>query len=180
MGFRPSRKKERKQKKSGRLRNTQGKKETQADSILLKKFAISRRWRYRNCLRDMLFGSIPPELLRQHDKRWAHSTAPTCTQLVYSLQSHFLPPASVSPPHTPHSSQPPDDTQCQVYQSSLNQKKRSFATFVTLAGNIWTVSKGSSLPSHLETGIHAPPSPPLASLQHFRHPSPILNADDSD
>jgi len=37
----------------------------------------------------ILLGSSPPKLLRKHDKAWTHSTSTTCTQLIYSLQSHF-------------------------------------------------------------------------------------------
>ena len=36
----------------------------------------------------MLLGSIPPKLHRRHEKAWVLLTFPTCTQLIYSLQSH--------------------------------------------------------------------------------------------
>jgi len=76
MDIRTSRKKEAKQKKSGRLRTTQAKKEAQAGSIVLKKFAISRRWRYRNCLRAILLGSSPEhgtDAVTENVKRGVHS-----------------------------------------------------------------------------------------------------------
>jgi len=37
----------------------------------------------------ILLGSRPPKLLRKHDKAWTDSTSTICTQLTYSLQSHF-------------------------------------------------------------------------------------------
>ena len=37
---------------------------------------------------SMLLGAIPPKLDRQHEKSWVLLTFPTCTQLIYSLQSH--------------------------------------------------------------------------------------------
>jgi len=52
----------------------------------------------------MLLGSIPPKLDRQHEKAWVLLTSPTCTQLIYSIQSHsrltnFL--SSSLPPSSP-------------------------------------------------------------------------------
>ena len=36
----------------------------------------------------MLLGAIPPKLDRQHEKAWTLLTFPTCTRLIFSLQSH--------------------------------------------------------------------------------------------
>jgi len=62
----------------------------------------------------MLLGSIPSKLDRQHEKAWILLTSPTCTQVIYSIQSHsrltqlpVLP--STSPPATILSSSPPDN-----------------------------------------------------------------------
>ena len=35
-----------------------------------------------------LLGSIPPRLDRQHEQAWVLLTFPTCTPLIYSIQSH--------------------------------------------------------------------------------------------
>jgi len=46
----------------------------------------------------MLLGSIPQKLDTQHEKAWVLLIFPTCTQLIYSLQSHSrLTQPSVSP-----------------------------------------------------------------------------------
>ena len=37
----------------------------------------------------ILLGFRSPKILQKHDKTWTDSTFPTCTQLIYSLQSHF-------------------------------------------------------------------------------------------
>ena len=54
----------------------------------------------------MLLGAIPLKLDRQHEKAWVLLTFPTCTQLIHSLQSHWLspyptlcPPRSLPPFH---------------------------------------------------------------------------------
>jgi len=52
----------------------------------------------------MLLGSIPPKLDRQHEKAWVLLTFPTCTQLIYSFQSHSRltqPPVLPSTPSSP-------------------------------------------------------------------------------
>jgi len=75
----------------------------------------------------ILLGSSPPNLFRKHDKAWAHSTSTICTQLIYSLQSHFFkhqPSASSGPVPSLTSSpaSPPSDTQCQVCQSPFDEE----------------------------------------------------------
>ena len=78
----------------------------------------------------MLLGSIPPKLDRQHEKAWVLLTSPTCTQLIYSIQSHsrltqlpVLPSTSLLA--TILSSPPLDDIQvhCQVCQSPFDEHK---------------------------------------------------------
>jgi len=102
----------------------------------------------------MLLGSSPPKLLC---KAWTHSTSTTCTQLIYSLQSHFSKhQSSASPGPVPSltsspASPPSDDTQCQVCQSPFDEEKRFSVTYVTPVG-IWTASSPPSPPSHLGYG----------------------------
>jgi len=77
----------------------------------------------------ILLGSSPPKLLCNHDKAWIYYTSTTCTQLIYSLQSHFFehqPSASPRPalsltssPASPLS----DDTQGQVCHSPFDEEK---------------------------------------------------------
>jgi len=76
----------------------------------------------------MLLGSIPSKLDRQHEKAWVLLTFPTCTQRIYSIQSHSRltqPPVlpSTSPPATILSSTPPDDIHCEVCQSLFDEHK---------------------------------------------------------
>jgi len=77
----------------------------------------------------ILLGSSPPKLFRKHDKAWTHSTFTTCTQLIYSLQSHFSKhQPSASPGPVPSrilspASLPSDDTQCQVCQSPFDEER---------------------------------------------------------
>ena len=62
----------------------------------------------------------PLKLLLKYDKAWAHLTSYTSTELLYSVQFHFLknqpspPPASTPPLSNPHGSPPIEDTKCQV------------------------------------------------------------------
>ena len=78
---------------------------------------------------EILLGSRPPKLLQKHDKAWTDSTSPTCTQLIYSLQSHFskhLSSRSTAPKPSVISSLvslPSDDTQCQVCQSPFDEER---------------------------------------------------------
>jgi len=74
--------------------------------------------------------ALPPlKLLRKYDKAWTRSTSTMFTQLIYSVQSHFLkhqPSASHGPVTSlPCSlaSPPPEDTQCQVCQSPFDEEK---------------------------------------------------------
>ena len=77
----------------------------------------------------ILLGSNPPKLLCKHDKPWTHSIFTTCTQLIYSLQSHvFKHQPSASPGPAPSltsspASPPSDDTQCQVCHSPFDEEK---------------------------------------------------------
>jgi len=76
----------------------------------------------------MLLGSISPKLDRKHEKAWVLLTFPTCTQLIYSIQSHSRltqPPVlpSTSLPATILSSPPPDDFHYQVCQSPFDEHK---------------------------------------------------------
>jgi len=102
----------------------------------------------------MLLGSIPPKLDEQHEKAWVLLTFPTCTQLIYSLQSYTcLTQPSVSPVPSPLASiffpPPSDDIHCQVCQSPFD--RCSSVTYVTQDG-IWT-SFSHPLPlSHMESG----------------------------
>jgi len=74
----------------------------------------------------MLLGSIPPKLYRQREKAWVLLTFPTCTQLIYSLQSHsrLTQPSAfpVPSPLTTISFRPPsDDIHCQVCQGPFDE-----------------------------------------------------------
>ena len=74
----------------------------------------------------MLLGAIPPKLDRQHEKAWALLTFPTCTRLIFSLQSRTrLTQPSVSPVPSPLSTSslppPSDDTHCQVCQKPIRR-----------------------------------------------------------
>jgi len=74
----------------------------------------------------MLLGSVTPKLDRQHEKACVFLTFPTCTQLIYSLQSHSrLNQSSVSPVPSPLAisslSPPSDDIHCQVCESPFDE-----------------------------------------------------------
>jgi len=74
----------------------------------------------------MLLGSIPPKFDRQHEKARVLLTFLTCTQLIYSLQSHSrLNQPSVSPVPSPLAtssfSPSSDDIHCQVCQSPFDK-----------------------------------------------------------
>jgi len=71
-------------------------------------------------------GALPTKLDRQHEKAWVLLTFPTCTHLIYSLQSHSrLTQPSVPPVPSPLStssfSPPSDDIHCQVCQSPFDE-----------------------------------------------------------
>jgi len=61
----------------------------------------------------MLLEAIPQKPDRQHEKAWVLLTFPTCTQLIYSLQSHshLTQPSvpTVPSPLTTSSFSPPSD-----------------------------------------------------------------------
>ena len=74
----------------------------------------------------MLLGSIPPKLDRQQEKAWVLLTFPTCTLLIYSLQSHsrLTQPSvlSVPSPLAPSSlPTPSDDIHCQICHSPFDE-----------------------------------------------------------
>ena len=78
----------------------------------------------------MLLGSIPPKLDRQNEKAWVLPTSPTCTQLIYSIQSHsrlthlpVLPSTSLPATILSSGSPPLDDLHCQVCQSPFDERK---------------------------------------------------------
>jgi len=117
----------------------------------------------------MLLGSIPPKLDRRHEKAWVLLTSPTCTQLIYSIQSPsrltqlpVLP--STSLPATILSSPPPDDIHCQVCQNL-------FDTHKMLLCDIYR---------RMPYGL-PPPTPyrhPTCNLvMSFMHPAPPLTPD---
>jgi len=132
----------------------------------------------------MILGSIPP----QHEKAWVLLTFPTCTQLIYSLQSHArLAQPSVSPVPSllAHSSFPPpsDDIHCQVCQSPFDDYQMLHCDIcnagwliVCLLPPLTTIPHGIwkcplCLPRHL--------LPQTATL-YLRLPSPILDFDSDE
>jgi len=133
----------------------------------------------------MLLGSIPPKLDRQHEKAWVLLTSPTCTQLIYSIQSHsrltqlpVLP--STSLPTTILSSPPPDDIHCQVCQSRFDKHKMLLCDICNagwhmdcLLPPLTAIPHGTwkcplCIPRHLL---------PQTATRHLRLPSPILDFD---
>jgi len=132
----------------------------------------------------ILVGSSPPKLLRKHDKAWTHSTSTTCTQLIYSLQSHFSQhqpsaspgpvPSLISSPASP----PSDDAQCQVCQSPFDEEKMLLcdicnAGWLCLLPPLTTISVGI-----WKCPLCIPPAPSSQGpLRHLRFPSPIHDPD---
>jgi len=137
---------------------------------------------------NKLLFSLGPAPLNSsaNDKVWTHSTSTTCTQLIYSLQSHFFkhqPSASPVPVPSLKSSParpPSDDTQCQVCQSPFDEEKMLLCdicnagwhmncllpTLATIPAGIW------------KCPLCTPPAPSSQGpLQHLRIPSPILDPD---
>jgi len=129
----------------------------------------------------MLLGSIPPKLDRQHEKACVLLTSPTCTQLIYSIQSHsrltqlpVLP--STSLPATILSSPPPDDIHYQVCQSLFDEYKMllcdtcnagwHMVPLTAIPRGTWTCPL--CIPRHLL---------PQPATQHLRLPSSILDFD---
>ena len=128
----------------------------------------------------ILLGSSPPKLLRKHDKAWTHSTSTTCTQLIYSLQSHFFkhqPSASPGPAHSLTSSLPVPSLMIHSVRcvtAPLTRKKCFSVTYVTPAG-IWTASSPNSLPSlpGYENVPCVPLLPPYAAVPYDTSASPL-------
>jgi len=135
------------------------------------------------CNAVVLLGSIPPKLDRQHEKAWVLLTSSTCTQLVYSFQSHsrltqlpVLP--STSLPATILSSPPPDDIHCQVCHSPFDEHKMLLCDICNagwhmdcLLPPLTAIPHGTwkcplCIPRHLL---------PQTVIRHLRLPSPILN-----
>jgi len=133
----------------------------------------------------MLLGSIPPTLDRQHEKAWGHLTFPTCTQLIYSLQSHSrLTQPSVLPstvlPATISFPPPSDDIHCQVCQSPFDEHQMLLCDICN-AG--WRMD---CLLPPLTAILHRTWECPLCTLhhllsqtttRHLRLPCPILDFD---
>jgi len=74
----------------------------------------------------MFLRILPPQLARQHEKAWALLIFPTCTQLIYSLQTHSrLTQLPVPPVPSPISTRPlpapSDDIHCQVCQNPCDE-----------------------------------------------------------
>ena len=122
----------------------------------------------------MLLGSIPPKLDRQHEKAWLLKLLifPTCTQLIYSLQSHFrLIQPSVSPVSCPLAtssfSPPSDDIPCQVCQSPFDEHQMLLCDIRNAAWHLSSFSLPLPL-SHMDSGNtpYAPRSTSYPSQQH--------------
>ena len=120
----------------------------------------------------ILLGSSPPKLLRKHDKAWTHSISTTCTQFIYSLQSHFSKhQPSASPGPVPSlisfpASPPSDDTQCQVCQSPFDEEKLLLCDICNASWHMEGLSPPSP-PSLLAYGNV--PCAPLLSPHHRVH-----------
>jgi len=133
----------------------------------------------------MLLGAIPPKLDRQHEKARVLLTFPTCTQLIYPLQSDSrLTQPSVSPVPSPlsTSSFPPHwmISIVKYVRVHLTNIRCSSVTYVTQDGILSAFSHPLPL-SHMDSGNaplclprHLLPQP--ATL-HLRLPSPILDFD---
>jgi len=136
----------------------------------------------------MLLGSIPPKLDRQHENAWVLLTFPTCTQLIYSIQSHsrliqppVLPPTSL--PATILSSPPPpvpDDIHCQVCQSPFDEHKVLLCDICNARWHMdCLVPPRTAIPHgtwKCPLCIQHHPLPQTAT-RHLRLPSPILDFD---
>jgi len=133
----------------------------------------------------MLLGSIPPKLDRQHGKAWGLLTSPTCTQLIYSIQSHSrltqLPVLfSTSLPPTILSSSPLDDIHCQVCQSPFDEHKMLLFDICNAGWYIdcllppFTVIQHGTCKYPLCILHHLLPQ---TATRHLRLPSPILDFD---
>ena len=135
----------------------------------------------------MLFRSIPPKLDRQHEKVWVLLTFPTCTQLIYSLQSQAhsrLTQPSVLPVPSPLAtssfSPPLDDIHCQVYQSPFDEHQMLLCHICKTGWHMdCLLPPLTSSPHAIWKCPLCPPRhllPQTATLHHHL-PSPILNFD---
>ena len=115
----------------------------------------------------MLLGAIPPKLDRQHEKAWVLLTFPTCTQLIYSLQSHTrLTQPSVHPVPFP----PQQTTSIVKYvRAHLTNTRCSPVTYVTQDG-IWTAFSHPLPLFHMDSGN----APYVSHATSF--PSQLLSA----
>jgi len=134
----------------------------------------------------VLLGSSPPKLLRKHDKAWTHSTSTTCTQLIYSLQSHFFKhqlSASPGPAHSLTSSPTSSlsgDTQCQVCHSPFDEEKILLCDICNAGWNMdCFLPPLTTIPARIwKCPLCTPPGPlSKGALRHFRYPFPILDHD---
>jgi len=134
----------------------------------------------------ILLGSSPPKLLRKHDKAWTHSTSTTCTQLIYSLQSHFFkhqPLASPGPAHSltfSPASPLSDDTQCQACRSPFDEEKMLLCDICNASWHLdCLLPPLTTIPAGIwKCPLCTPPAPlSRGALRHLRFPSPILDPD---
>jgi len=134
----------------------------------------------------ILLGSIPPKLLRKHDKAWTHSTSTTCTQLIYSLQSHFsrhqpsTSPGPVQSLLSSPASHPSDDTQRQVCQSPFDEEKMLLCDICNTDWHMdCLLPPLTTIPAGIwKCPLCTPPAPSSQGpLRHLRFPSPILDPD---
>ena len=134
----------------------------------------------------ILLGSSPPKLLRKHDKAWTHSTSHTCTNLIYSLQSHFFkhqPLTSPGPAHSLASSPASplsDDTQCQVCHSPFDEEKMLLCDICNAGWHMECLLPPLTTipPGIWKCPLCTPPAPlSCDALRHLRFPSPILDLD---
>ena len=131
----------------------------------------------------IFFWSAPPKLLHKHDKAWTHSTSTTCTQLIYSLQSHcFKHQPSASPGPVPSltssaTSAPSDDTQCQVCQSLCDEEKLLLSDICNAGWHMdCLLLTLTSWDMEMSLVYHSCPIMP-GSTATLRFPSPILDPD---
>jgi len=131
----------------------------------------------------ILLGSDPPKLFRKHDKAWTHSTSTTCTQIIYSFQSHFLkhqPSASPRPvPSPPFSLASPssEDTQCQVCQSLFDEDKMLLCDKCNARWHMdCLIPPLTTIPTGMwKCPLCTPPAPSSQGpLRHLRCPFPSL------
>jgi len=133
----------------------------------------------------MSLGSLLPKLDRQHEKAWVLLTFPTCTQLIYSIQSHsrlIQPPVlpSTSLPATILSSPPPDDIHCQVCQSPFDEHKMLLCDICNAGWHVdcllppRTTIPNGTWKCPLCTPRHTLPK---TVTQHLHLPSPVLDFD---